>query len=203
MIALPIACASIGAILPFTPLGGRCSDSPSLPIAFFLILLGMIAAYIVLVEFVKARFYAAQDHQARRPTQEERHHRQSAGAPGDTRARPPAAIAGRRRADGASLCMAARPSELNRRAPAPREVARTRWAQASVRSRRSRKTSARRVAAAPMPSIAHAASGRKGCDRHKADVVERRQPERPVRSADHGAEELPDERRHNEAVRDE
>ena len=43
---------------------------------FFLILVGMIAAYLVLVEFVKARFYAVQDRPRRtRPTHTERHHR--------------------------------------------------------------------------------------------------------------------------------
>jgi Mg2+-importing ATPase len=75
MIVLPIACASVGAILPFTPLAHLLGFA-SLPIAFFLILLGMIAAYIVLVEFVKARFYAVQDRPERgRPTHEERRHR--------------------------------------------------------------------------------------------------------------------------------
>ena len=75
MIALPIACATIGAILPFTPLA-HVLGFASLPIAFFLILLGMIAAYIVLVEFVKARFYAVQDRPERSPpTHEERRHR--------------------------------------------------------------------------------------------------------------------------------
>jgi hypothetical protein len=52
MIALPIACAAIGAILPTTPLV-HVVGFASLPITFVLILLGMIAAYIVLVEFVK------------------------------------------------------------------------------------------------------------------------------------------------------
>jgi P-type Mg2+ transporter len=75
MIALPIACATIGAALPFTPLA-HVLGFASLPLAFFLILLGMIAAYILLVELVKARFYAIQDRpRATPPSPEERHHR--------------------------------------------------------------------------------------------------------------------------------
>jgi Mg2+-importing ATPase len=75
MIALPIACAAIGAALPFTPLAGVLGFA-SLPLAFFLILIGMIAAYMVLVEYVKARFYAAQGRpQAEPPTGEQRRHR--------------------------------------------------------------------------------------------------------------------------------
>jgi P-type Mg2+ transporter len=75
MIALPIACAAIGAGLPFTPLAAVLGFA-SLPIAFFLILLGMIAAYIVLVELVKARFYAVQRRpEPARPSGQERHHR--------------------------------------------------------------------------------------------------------------------------------
>ena len=75
MIALPIACATIGAALPFTPLA-HVLGFASLPLAFFLILLGMIAAYIVLVELVKARFYAVQDRpRPTPPSPEERHHR--------------------------------------------------------------------------------------------------------------------------------
>src|SRR5256885_8142665 len=56
MMGVPVACAAIGAALPYTPLAHLLGFA-SLPIAFFLILLGMIAAYIVLVELVKARFY--------------------------------------------------------------------------------------------------------------------------------------------------
>jgi len=75
MIAVPIICALIGAILPFTPLAGVLGFT-SLPIAFFLILLGMIGAYLVLVEVVKARFYAFQERPDRaRPSPRERHHR--------------------------------------------------------------------------------------------------------------------------------
>ena len=59
MIALPIACASIGALLPITPLAAPLGFTP-LPIAFFAILVAMMAAYLVLVEVVKKRFYASQ-----------------------------------------------------------------------------------------------------------------------------------------------
>jgi P-type Mg2+ transporter len=48
----------------------------SLPLEFFLILLAMIAGYLVLVEAVKARFYAVQDRPCLpRPTHAGRHHR--------------------------------------------------------------------------------------------------------------------------------
>ena len=57
MVVLPIGCATIGAVLPFTPLASLLGFT-TLPLAFFLILLGMIATYILLVEAVKARFYA-------------------------------------------------------------------------------------------------------------------------------------------------
>jgi Mg2+-importing ATPase len=75
MIVLPIACAVIGAALPFSPLADVLGFA-SLPLAFFLILLGMIGAYIVLVELVKARFYAVQGRpKAARPSVEQRRHR--------------------------------------------------------------------------------------------------------------------------------
>jgi Mg2+-importing ATPase len=75
MIVLPIGCAAIGAALPFTPLAHVLGFAP-LPLAFFLILLGMIASYLVLVELVKARFYAVQERpHASRPTRVERHQR--------------------------------------------------------------------------------------------------------------------------------
>ncbi|MGI8572062.1 MAG: magnesium-translocating P-type ATPase [Solirubrobacteraceae bacterium] len=75
MIALPIACAAIGALLPFTPLA-HVLGFASLPLEFFLILLAMIAAYLVLAEAVKARFYKVQARpQGRRSTRAERHHR--------------------------------------------------------------------------------------------------------------------------------
>lgn len=75
MVVLPITCATIGAILPFTPLAPALGFT-TLPLAFFLILLAMIAAYLVLVEVVKARFYATRDRPRRHlPSPRERHHR--------------------------------------------------------------------------------------------------------------------------------
>ena len=75
MIVLPITCAAIGAILPFTPLASVLGFT-ALPLAFFLILVGMIATYLALVEIVKARFYAIQGRPRRSPpTHGERHRR--------------------------------------------------------------------------------------------------------------------------------
>ena len=58
MLVLPTTCAVIGAIVPFTPLAGVLGFS-RLPLEFFLILLGMIATYLCLVEVAKVAFYAA------------------------------------------------------------------------------------------------------------------------------------------------
>jgi Mg2+-importing ATPase len=75
MLVLPIACAAVGAVLPFTPLADALGFA-SLPLAFFLILVAMIAAYLLLVEAVKARFYASQEHAERKPVDHvHRHHR--------------------------------------------------------------------------------------------------------------------------------
>ena len=75
MIALPIACATLGAILPFTPLA-HVLGFASLPVEFFLILVAMIAAYLVLAEVVKARFYKAQARpKGQRQTHAARHQR--------------------------------------------------------------------------------------------------------------------------------
>jgi P-type Mg2+ transporter len=75
MLVTPPTCALIGAALPFTPLAGFLGFA-ALPVSFFLILLGMIATYLLLVEIVKRRFYAVQAH-PRRPqaTHLERHQR--------------------------------------------------------------------------------------------------------------------------------
>jgi Mg2+-importing ATPase len=75
MIVTPITCAVIGAILPFTPLAHFLGFT-ALPVSFFLILVGMIVAYLVLVEAAKSRFYAARP-QPQRPalTAEQRRHR--------------------------------------------------------------------------------------------------------------------------------
>jgi Mg2+-importing ATPase len=78
MIVTPVTCAVIGAILPFTPLADFLGFT-ALPLSFFLILIGMIATYLVLVEIAKRRFYAVQPH-PRRPalTHEQRHQRRIA-----------------------------------------------------------------------------------------------------------------------------
>jgi P-type Mg2+ transporter len=75
MLITPVACALIGAALPFTPLAGFLGFA-TLPVSFFLILVGMIATYLLLVEVVKGRFYAVQAHPRRpRATHQERHQR--------------------------------------------------------------------------------------------------------------------------------
>ena len=75
MLVLPITCALIGIAIPFTPLA-HVLGFTTLPLAFFLILLAMVIMYLVLVELVKARFYAIQGRPHRsRPTHEQRRHR--------------------------------------------------------------------------------------------------------------------------------
>ncbi|MCU1393537.1 MAG: Proton-exporting ATPase [Ilumatobacteraceae bacterium] len=75
MIIVPIMAAVVGAILPFSPLS-RVLGFTALPLSYFLILLGMIVIYLVLVEAAKQRFYAAQVRRPRLPrTSDERHHR--------------------------------------------------------------------------------------------------------------------------------
>jgi P-type Mg2+ transporter len=75
MLITPTGCALIGAILPFTPLAGFLGFA-TLPVGFFLILLGMIATYLLLVEVAKRRFYAVQPHPRRpRPSRQQRHQR--------------------------------------------------------------------------------------------------------------------------------
>ena len=75
MLITPVACALIGAVLPFTPLAGVLGFA-ALPVSFFLVLLGMIATYLLLVEIAKLRFYAVQAHPRRlRPTSQQRHQR--------------------------------------------------------------------------------------------------------------------------------
>jgi Mg2+-importing ATPase len=75
MLVTPTTSALIGAALPFTPLASFLGFA-TLPVSFFLILLGMIATYLLLVEIAKRRFYAVQAHPRRpRPTHQERHQR--------------------------------------------------------------------------------------------------------------------------------
>jgi Mg2+-importing ATPase len=61
MIAIPVTCALVGAVLPFSPLAGALGFT-RLPLAFFLILVGMVVTYLILVETAKARFYGAVTH---------------------------------------------------------------------------------------------------------------------------------------------
>ena len=70
MIAIPITCAVVGAILPFTPLAHTLGFT-RLPLAFFLILLGMTLAYLMLVEMAKSRFYGTVAHPRKAPTTHE------------------------------------------------------------------------------------------------------------------------------------
>ena len=73
MLITPPACALIGATLPFSPLA-HVLGFTTLPLAFFLILLGMIPTYLVLIELAKIRFYATQTHPTRHPpTHQQRH----------------------------------------------------------------------------------------------------------------------------------
>ena len=74
MIVTPVSCAVIGAVLPFSPIADFLGFT-ALPLSFFLILIGMIATYLVLVEMAKSRFYAV--HRPQRPvlTHAQRHQR--------------------------------------------------------------------------------------------------------------------------------
>jgi Mg2+-importing ATPase len=72
MLVTPPACALVGALLPFSPLA-HVLGFTVLPLSFFLILLGMILTYLVLVEIAKARFYAYQPHPTKSaPTADQR-----------------------------------------------------------------------------------------------------------------------------------
>ncbi len=70
MMITPPTCALVGALLPFTPVAEFLGFT-TLPLRFFLILVGMIGSYLVLVELVKSRFYAAQQHRQRASTTHE------------------------------------------------------------------------------------------------------------------------------------
>jgi Mg2+-importing ATPase len=73
MLVTPITSAVIGATLPFTPIADLLGFT-ALPLEFFLILIGMIGGYLVLIEAAKARFYAAEQHPRRdRSTTQQRH----------------------------------------------------------------------------------------------------------------------------------
>jgi Mg2+-importing ATPase len=74
MIALPLACAVTGAVLPLTPLASLLGFT-ALPISFFAILVAMLVAYLALVEFAKRRFYLAQEHRDSQPRSRHENHR--------------------------------------------------------------------------------------------------------------------------------
>ncbi|MEO5901627.1 MAG: magnesium-translocating P-type ATPase [Ilumatobacteraceae bacterium] len=74
MLITPLACAAVGAVLPFTPLAHPLGFT-ALPVRFFLILFGMVVTYLALVELAKARFYAHVGHPKRSPLPPEQRHR--------------------------------------------------------------------------------------------------------------------------------
>jgi len=76
MLITPTVCAVVGAVLPFSPLANVLGFT-ALPLSFFLILIGMILAYLVLIEIAKVHFYSTRIHPTRTvPTHEQRreHH---------------------------------------------------------------------------------------------------------------------------------
>ena len=63
LLVTTLACAVTGAVIPLTPLGPLIGFAP-LPLKFYGILLGMIAAYFVLVDAAKAVFYRLEQRRA-------------------------------------------------------------------------------------------------------------------------------------------
>ncbi len=66
MLLVPTAAALTGAILPYTGLAHLLGFTP-LPTTFFLLLFGMVVAYLLLVELAKTQFYRAPHAQSPRP----------------------------------------------------------------------------------------------------------------------------------------
>jgi Mg2+-importing ATPase len=66
MLLVPTAAALVGAVLPYTGLARLLGFTP-LPAAFFLLLLGMVVVYLLLVELAKTRFYRAPHARTPRP----------------------------------------------------------------------------------------------------------------------------------------
>jgi P-type Mg2+ transporter len=66
MLLVPTGAALVGAILPYTGLASLLGFTP-LPAAFFLLLLGMVVVYLLLVELAKTRFYRAPHARTPRP----------------------------------------------------------------------------------------------------------------------------------------
>jgi len=58
MLLVPVGAAVVGAILPYTGLANLLGFTP-LPASFFLLLLGMVVVYLLLVELAKTWFYRA------------------------------------------------------------------------------------------------------------------------------------------------
>jgi Mg2+-importing ATPase len=76
MLITPLAMAAVGALLPFTPLAHLLGFT-ALPLAFFLILVAMVMAYLVLIELAKSWFYGRERLRPIRVpmSHQERHHR--------------------------------------------------------------------------------------------------------------------------------
>jgi P-type Mg2+ transporter len=66
MLLVPTGAALVGAILPYTGLAQLLGFTP-LPIAFFLLLFGMVVFYLLLVELAKTRFYRVPHARTPRP----------------------------------------------------------------------------------------------------------------------------------------
>ena len=66
MLLVPTAAALVGAILPYTGLASLLGFTP-LPASFFLLLVGMVVVYLLLVELAKTRFYRAPHARTPRP----------------------------------------------------------------------------------------------------------------------------------------
>jgi len=56
MLLVPTGAAVVGAVLPYTGLANLLGFTP-LPTTFFLLLFGMVVAYLLLVELAKTPFY--------------------------------------------------------------------------------------------------------------------------------------------------
>jgi len=76
MLITPLTMAAVGALLPFTPVAHLLGFT-ALPLAFFLILVAMVMAYLALIELAKSWFYARErSRPVRVPmSHQERHHR--------------------------------------------------------------------------------------------------------------------------------
>jgi P-type Mg2+ transporter len=56
LLATVLACALVGAVLPFTPLAHVFGFTP-LPVGFLIVLIGMVVTYLALAEWGKSRFF--------------------------------------------------------------------------------------------------------------------------------------------------